>query len=211
MLEEIIEEEYVSPLVVHKKNDASYQETANEVGMQTTHIDEDSSDEPTLERHRFKKKKKKKHPIVIVIIVLLIAAVFFALVKFNVISLNNNKNKTTAPQTTKSYMAEEENKFEGVITVKGNYIFFEGVEVEGVDGLEREVKYLDEGTSFVIQDEHADSNLLNFEILSMLSKYKFNYDITHIASSGLVSVYETTAPPETVPETQPQTEGASAE
>ena len=59
MADEIKEEKLDSPLVVHKKGDASYQEEGNEVSMQNTHVDEDS-DAPTLERHRFKKEKKKK-------------------------------------------------------------------------------------------------------------------------------------------------------
>ena len=58
-IEEIKEENLDSPLVVHKKDDASYQEANTEVSMQNTHVDEDS-DMPTLERHRFKKEKKKK-------------------------------------------------------------------------------------------------------------------------------------------------------
>ena len=58
MADEIKEEKLDSPLVVHKKGDASYQEEGNEVSMQNTHVDEDS-DAPTLERHRFKKEKKK--------------------------------------------------------------------------------------------------------------------------------------------------------
>ena len=58
-IEEIKEENLDFPLVVHKKDDASYQEANTEVSMQNTHVDEDS-DMPTLERHRFKKEKKKK-------------------------------------------------------------------------------------------------------------------------------------------------------
>ena len=59
MADEIKEEKLDSPLVVHKKGDASYQEEGNEVSMQNTHVDEDS-DAPTLERHRFKKRKEKE-------------------------------------------------------------------------------------------------------------------------------------------------------
>ena len=69
MADEIKEEKLDSPLVVHKKGDASYQEEGNEVSMQNTHVDEDS-DAPTLERHRFKKeKKKKKWPYMLAVIV----------------------------------------------------------------------------------------------------------------------------------------------
>ena len=77
-IEEIKEENLDSPLVVHKKDDASYQEANTEVSMQNTHVDEDS-DMPTLERHRFKKeKKKKKWPYVLCILI----ASFFQISKF---------------------------------------------------------------------------------------------------------------------------------
>ena len=61
MADEIKEERLDSPLVVHKKDDASYQETAGEISMSATHTDEESGDTPTLERQRFKKKKKKSY------------------------------------------------------------------------------------------------------------------------------------------------------
>ena len=38
MADEIKEEKLDSPLVVHKKGDASYQEEGNEVSMQNTHV-----------------------------------------------------------------------------------------------------------------------------------------------------------------------------
>lgn len=206
MEEEIKEEEYVSPLVVHKVSDASYQETANEVGMQTTHTDDDSSDEPTLERHRFRKeKKKKKWPYVLLVILVIAAIVIAVLAKNGVISFDD---KATTEPTKKSYTTQPVNTFEDIITIKGTYIFFEGTEVDGIDELDRKIKYLDKGSKFVIQDENADSNFLNFEILSLLSKYEIEYEITHIVSSGLMSVYETTVPTQTEPLTQapPSTE-----
>ena len=207
MEEEIKEEILDSPLIVHKKTDASYQETASEVGMQTTHIDEDSSDEPTLERHRFKKKKKKKKwPYVLIALIVIAVAVLAVLFNKGVISLHQ-KESTTAPR--KSYTTQAENKFENTITVKGTYLFFEGQEIDGIGELEREIKYLDKGTKFVVQDENANSDFLNFEVLSLLSKYEMEYDITHIVSSGLTSVYEiTTQPPQT---TQPQSQEAQPE
>ena len=80
MADEIKEEKLDSPLVVHKKGDASYQEEGNEVSMQNTHVDEDS-DAPTLERHRFKKeKKKKKWPYVLAVIVVAAVVVIALLV-----------------------------------------------------------------------------------------------------------------------------------
>ncbi|MGN1123026.1 MAG: hypothetical protein ACI4RR_01680 [Eubacterium sp.] len=207
MEEEIKEEILDSPLIVHKKTDASYQETASEVGMQTTHIDEDSSDEPTLERHRFKKKKKKKKwPYVLIALIVIAVAVLAVLFNKGVISLHQ-KESTTAPR--KSYTTQAENKFENTITIKGTYLFFEGQEIDGIGELEREIKYLDKGTKFVVQDENANSDFLNFEVLSLLSKYEMEYDITHIVSSGLTSFYEITTQPSQT--TQPQSQEAQPE
>lgn len=192
--EEIKEETLDSPLVVHKETDASYQTTAGEVGMHATHTDEESSQVPTLERHRFRKDKKKKNKwyIAVLLIVAIAAAVIAGLFYGGVIDFDKNKQTTTTQR--KSYTTQQENEFDGVIVVKGTYIFFEGEEVDGISGLEKQIKYLDKGTRFTIQDENADSNFLNYEVLSMLSKYGIDYDITHIVSSGLKSVYETTVP-----------------
>lgn len=200
MADEIKEERLDSPLVVHKKDDASYQETAGEISMSATHTDEESGDTPTLERHRFrKKKKKKKAPYIILVLVAVAAAVICALIYNGVIPVTPNE---TTSITRKSYTTQQENKFEGIITVKGTYIFFEGEEVDGINGLEDEIKYLDEGTSFVVQDENAESNFLNFEVLDVLTRYNIKYEVTHIVSSGLVSKYETTS--------EAQTESTSA-
>lgn len=188
MEEEMKKDVLDSPLVVHKKDDASFQETANEVTMSATHTDEESADTPTLERHRFKKKKKKsKAPYVILVLVAIAAAVICVLVYNDVIPIGNPETTTT---TKKSYTTQQVNEFEGIITVKGTYIFFEGTEVDGLRGLEKEIKYLEKGTKFVVQDEDADSNFLNFDVLSLLSQYSIDYEIKHIVSSGLIAEYE---------------------
>ena len=188
MEEEMKKDLLDSPLVVHKKDDASFQETANEVTMSATHTDEESADTPTLERHRFKKKKKKsKAPYVILVLVAIAAAVICVLVYNDVIPIGKPETTTT---TKKSYTTQQVNEFEGIITVKGTYIFFEGTEVDGLRGLEKEIKYLEKGTKFVVQDEDADSNFLNFDVLSLLSQYSIDYEIKHIVSSGLIAEYE---------------------
>ena len=46
-----------SPLVVHIKGDASYEEDTSAFEMNETHTDEER---PTLMRHRFRKEKKSK-------------------------------------------------------------------------------------------------------------------------------------------------------
>lgn len=100
------------------------------------------------------------------------------------------KEPETSTKPERTYVSQEENKFEGIIVIKGTYVFFEGEEVDGINGLERKIKYLDKGAKFTVQDENADSNFLNLDVLSLLSKYEINYDITHIVSSGLMSKYE---------------------
>lgn len=199
MSEEYKEEILDSPLVVHKESDASYQETASEVSMSSTHLDEDGDDYPTLERHRFRKKKKSKKPLVIsVIVIAIIAGIICALYYSNDVISAKKERETTSKKT---YTTQAENKFEGIITVKGTYIFFEGEEIDGLNELERKIKYIDKDSKFIIQDENADFNLLTLDkgdkpggsILSLLSKYGIDYDVTHIVSSGLESKYETTA------------------
>lgn len=178
-----------SPLVVHKKDDASYSENA-ESGMSITHMEEESSDVPTLERHRFRKQKKNHNGVWVLIALIAIAvAVVCGLFYSGKLSFKEDEPSTKLERT---YVTKAENKFEGIITVKGTYIFFEGTEVDGIKGLEREIKYLDAGTKFTIQDESADSNFLNLDVLSILSQYNIDYDITYVVSSGLESKYETT-------------------
>ena len=202
MADEIKEEKLDSPLVVHKKGDASYQEEGNEVSMQNTHVDEDS-DAPTLERHRFKKeKKKKKWPYVLAVIV--VAAVVVIAVLVNNGTINLSKKETT------SYTTDVVNPFKDTITIKGTYIFYEGTELDDIGSLEREIKYQDADKTFNVQDEHADSNFLNKEVLPLLTKYKMKYNVTHIQSSGLISKYEATTQPvsDTAPSSDAQVSDA---
>lgn len=203
MADEFKEERLDSPLVVHKKDDASYQETANKADMSATHSDDENS-VPTLERHRFRKEKKgNKGAWVIIVLIAIAVGVVCALFYSGVISLGE-KETTAKPQ--KTYVSTTENKYEGIITVKGTYIFFEGKEVDGLQGLEKEIKYLDAGAGFIIQDENADSNFLNLDILSLLTQYNIDYDVKHIVSSGLVSKYENLTS-----ENQKQSETVSAD
>lgn len=207
MDEEIKEERLDSPLVVHKKDDASYQEESNEVSMQNTHIDEDS-DAPTLERHRFKKeKKKKKWPYVLIVILVAAVVVVAVLANNGTIKLPQSKTTTT---TEKSYTTEAANPFKDTITIKGTYIFYEGTELDDIGSLEREIKYQDENKTFTVQDEHADSNFLNKEVLPLLTEYKMQYNVTHIQSSGLISKYEATtqAASDTAPSSDAQVSDA---
>lgn len=206
MADEIKEEKLDNPLVVHKKDDASYQEENNEVSMQNTHVDEDT-DAPTLERHRFKKeKKKKKWPYVLLIIVVAAIVVIAVLINNGTIKL---PTKETTTQAASSYTTEAANLFKNTITVKGTYIFYEGTELDDIGALEREIKYQDADKTFTVQDEHADSNFLNKEVLPLLTEYKMKYNVTHIQSSGLISKYETTqAVSDTTPSSDAQVSDA---
>jgi len=187
------EERLGSQLIVHKETDASYEECASEVNVSKTHIEENKA---TLERHRVKKKKKNSKAPYFICAVMVLAAVFVGLYYGGIIPdfLNLNK-ETTAPQVSNSQVSTTEaNRFEGIITVKGTYLFFEGKEIDGTEALISEIKYLDSGKSFIIQDENADSTFLNDEIIPILTSYNIPYEVKFVVSSGLIGKNETTAP-----------------
>lgn len=196
-----------SPLVVHKETDASYEENNTELNVNITHIDEDTA---TLERHRFKKVKKKSKAPYVVCAILIIIAVLAGLYFGGVIPNFFDNNETTAPVIENSESTTEANRFEGIITVKGTYLFFEGKEINGTEELISEIKYADENTSFIIQDENADSTFLNDEILPVLTSYNIQYEVKYIVSSGLMSAKETTtsAPATQTSQTQTTENGA---
>ena len=178
-----------SPLVVHKETDASYHETANINVISATNKTEVNS--TNLVRHRFRKKKKKSKAPYFILLIVIIIAVLCGLYFSGVIG--NKEANTTEKPTNKTYVEVPENRFEGIITVKGTYIFFEGDEVDGTADLERILKYLDADTTFVIQDEDAEQVLLYQEIIPLLDKYEIKHeDPKYIISSGLTSKYEKT-------------------
>lgn len=185
MSAEFEEERLDSPLVVHKVTDASYIDTAVKVDVEYTHGEEGGA---TLERHRFKKvKKKKKWPYFIIFAAVIVAVVCAICIKG---ASSGDEKKTTEPSTDNSVTINIEDRFKNVITVKGTHVFFEGEEVEGLNGLEKEIKYLDTNTKLTIQDETADPLFLNDEILPLLDEYGFKYETKYIISSGLKSQYE---------------------
>lgn len=185
-----------SPLVVHKKTDASYAESVSDYTMEETHIEEE---QPTLERHRFKKDNKKgsKKPLVVAIIILVLVVVFGALYLTGNISFKKTsdykKPVTTTTQTTTSL----QEAYKNTIVVKDTYIFVDGVEVDGIEGLQDALKYEDQSTTrYTIIDEDADSIFLNDNVLPILQSMKF-YDkrtkITHKESTGLMAKEEIAA------------------
>lgn len=187
-----------SPLVVHKKSDASYDENVSLPEMNDTHSDEKK---PTLKRHRFKKEKKNKSSWVVpLVIVVILAAVFGGLYVSGNITFDSKQTTTKAKETTTAETTTSiEEKYQGTIVIKDMYIFVDGVEVDGIEGLQNELKYLDKSeTAYSIIDENANANFLNFEILPLLEQMGFYGDqteITHIQSTGLVAHAETTTAP----------------
>lgn len=207
MSEEFEVEKLDSPLVVHKKTDASYHETANSIDAASTHEPENKSS--NLVRHRFRRTKRRRKAPYIIIAFVIIAAVLCGLYYGGVIG--NRKENITQPSTTRPYVEVTENKFEGIITVKKTYIFFEGEELNNLEELERKIKYLDEGTKFIVQDEDADPILLNDEILPLLKEHGIDYGEgpKFIVSSGLKSEYETENAEQ--PQSEPTAESVSSE
>ncbi len=187
MSEELEEMKLDSPLIVHKVTDASYQEMASEVSVDFTHTDSEST--ATLERHRYRKvKKAKKWPYVLIAVIVAAVIVITALYFSGVIKpASKNEDNTNT-----GYVSTTENRFAGIITVKNTYVFFEGKEIEGAAELASEIKYLESGTKFVVQDEKADETLLNQEIIPTLDSYGIQYEVKYVVSSGLTSKYETT-------------------
>lgn len=184
------EEKLDNPLVVHKETDASYEENISELDVNVTHIEEDTA---TLERHRFRKVKKKSKVPYLIFAVIAIITVFAGFYYGGIIPNFLDKETAEAPLLSDNSEITEENRFEGIITVKGTYLFFEGREINGAEELISEIKYIDSSKKFVVQDESADSTFLNDEILPLLTSYNIQYEVKHIISSGLKSVNETTS------------------
>lgn len=188
-----------NPLVVHKKSDASYDENAPAFEMSETHTDEAR---PTLMRHRFKKEKKSRSGYIFILVIIAILAVVFAALYYTGNITFNEKETSSTTETTTQTTTSITDLYEGTIVVKDMYIFVNGIEVDGIEGLQNALEYEDKSTTaFTIIDENANSDYLNFEILPILEQLGF-YDerteITHKASTGLIAQAEkTTALPET--------------
>ena len=193
-----------NPLVVHKKSDASYDESSNQVQMNDTHTEE----EFTLRRHRFRKEKRGYGGLIaVLIIIVIISGAFTALYLTGNIKFTNH-NQTTAKTTTVTEPSTSiEELYKGTIVIKDTYIFVDGIEVNGIEGLQKALEYENKSTTaYTIIDENANSDFLNFEVLQMLSQLGFydeNTVITHKESTGLIAQAETTTiPPETTTEKQ---------
>lgn len=173
-----------SPLVVHKETDESYYGTGV-VLTDATHDSQESA--PTIERHRFQKDKKEKtnkFPIVLMIVILIAAAAAAVLIKFDVINIDlQSREKSTADASVSS---EAENPFKNTITVQGMYIFYEGIQMQDIYALQKQIQYLPQSTELTVQDENANSDLLNYNVMPLLQSLGLNYTVTYVKSTGLV-------------------------
>lgn len=201
MSDEIKEEILDAPLVVHKKGDASYKDGNVVLDMNETHIVEEG---PTLERHRFKKdteKKRNKFPIILIIIVI-IAGVFCALYFTGNITFGTKEETTKKSVSTTEATTSLEEAFAGTIVVKGTYIFVDSYQVDGIKGLQEELKYIDPSeTAYKIIDEDAYAPFLNDEILPLLMNMGFygeSTEIVHQGNTGLMAEEELTTVATTV-------------
>ncbi len=197
-----------APIVVHKKGDASYEENTEAYEMNETHTGEAR---PTLVRHRFKKEKKStKKPYIIIGVIVVFAAVFAAL--YYTGNITFGPKETTTKPTTESTTVNLQEKYKGTIVVKGTYIFVNGVEVDGIKGLQDELKYEDASpTAFEIIVEDENTEFLNLEVLALLENMGFFTDkttVTHLDKTGLMAADEQTTQAETTAATAVETTAA---
>ena len=183
-----------SPLVVHKKTDSSYQSNSNAVDVNTTHEKQDTE---TLERHRFKKEKKNNNLLLpIILIIMIVVGVVFALYFSGVIGNRQEKEMLQSVNTTTECVTTLEEKYKDTIVIKDDYIFVDGYEVDGIDGLQTAIKYEDVSpTRYTIIQENVNENYYNNEVLPMLTDLGF-YDkstkINVVHSTGLMAESEKT-------------------
>ena len=186
-----------NPLVVHNKNDASYENSDENLTMSKTHTKQEG---PTLERHRFKKDRSKssKKFLAFIIIVLILAVAFCVLYFTGNISFNSTKTTTTLEQA-----------YAGTIVVKNTYIFVDGEEVEGIEGMQEALRLQEPSTTaYTIINDSADTNFIDNEVVPVLLDMGFydeNTNVTH-KSTALIPSELTTSEETVEAETQPETQ-----
>lgn len=187
MSEEIKDEMLDNPLIVHHKDDASYQDNAAVIELTETHEEELG---PTLERHRFKKDENKKSNkgLVCLVIVVILASVFCALYFTGNITFGNKENTSTTKQTTTETTTNLVEEYKGTIVVKNTYIFVDGIEVDGIDGLQKALKYADSDSGYRIINEDAQGDFFNYEVLPMLMQLGFYDESTEIEHKNLTGL-----------------------
>ncbi len=195
MSEDFEVEKLDAPLVVHKPSDASYKKAESpEVTMNDTRVEDNA---PTLKRHRFQKTESEKanKSFVFFLAIIVIAVGIGILYATGGLNFSKSEVTTTAPSTTEEVTSIEE-VYDGTIVIKNRFIFVDGYEVDGIKGLQNELKYVDKSTTaYIIIDEGADASYLNDEILPVLMNLGFygeDTEITHKESTGLIAYDETT-------------------
>jgi len=204
-----------SPLVVHKKSDASFEDDGAAFDMEMTHNEEAK---PTLERHRFKKDPKSKGSgvLTVLIILVIIACVFAGLYFTGHLPFGKNEDAVSETETVAEETTSIEEKYTGTIVVKDTAIFVDGYEVDGIAGLQDALKYLDASpTAYTIINEHADSDFLNYDVYPILTDLGFFGDKTVVEvreKTGLMTaeeIAEAEAATATQAETEAPTEAAT--
>ena len=181
-----------APLVVHKKSDASYNGYATDVEMNDTIVAKDTD---TLVRHRFKKDKtnKSKGKYFVLLGVFVVIAILCGLYFSGSFAPDNDDATTTTQPTTESTTTLQQ-KYKDTIVVKDVYIFIDGEEVNGIQGLQDAIKYKEASdTKYSIIKEHANTDFFNYEVLSVLETlgfYSENTVITTVQSTGLIAQAE---------------------
>lgn len=185
-----------NPLVVHNKNDASYYNSSDNNQMNETLVLEEQN---TLERHRFKKDKSKKNNKWIALLVfVVILAVLFCVLYFTGNITFGEKQTTTQTTTTEQSTTSVEDAYKGTIVVKNFAIFVDGSEVDGIQGLQSSISFLEPSeTSFVIINDEADADFLNNEVLPVLMEMGFYGKHTEIKHKSTPNLE-----PSTIPTTQ---------
>lgn len=168
-----------NPLVVHKKSDASYYDSNENLEMNETLVMEENN---TLKRHRFKKEKSKKNNkwIAILVIIVILVGTFCAL--YFTGNITFNKPETTTETITKAESTTSfEEAYKGTIVIKDTYIFVDGYEVDGIQGLQSAIRYQEASpTAYVIILDEANGDFYNKEILPVLMKLGFYNEKTEI-------------------------------
>lgn len=208
MAEELKEEKLDSPLVVHHKNDASYQETASEIELNETHEEEEKQ---TLERHRFKKDKmdNNKKGVIIVAIIVVLCAVFCGLYFTDNISFDKKQNTVTHKQTTTESTTNLLEEYKNTIVVKNTYIFVDGLQVDGIDGLQKALKYVDPAEEpYRIINVDAQGDFFNYEVLPLLMELGFYDENTQIEHRNLTELMAKEEIEETLKSTHENTTNA---
>ncbi len=201
-----------NPLVVHKKSDASYEENSAAFEMEMTHNEETK---PTLERHRFKREPgENRSGLRFLLVFIVVLAALFAALYFTGNLPFQQQETTPTEETTAEETTRIEDKYQGTIVVKDTYIFVDGYEVDGIEGLQSELKYKDASTkAYTILTEHADASFLNDNVYPILTDMGFFGDDTLVEvreKTGLMAKEEVAAAEEATATTAAVTEAASA-